>query len=102
MNNFEENEYEQYLNEWEKQFANSNKSDKRGYKIEMKNPQTKQKDEMIYFVDEYDSKIYDWAKDEIEEQTHAEQFVEKVEDLIDNIYTALQDLLEFVYDKYDA
>ncbi len=110
MNEFEEAEYEKYLNEWEKEFSIRKKADKRikdFNNMDMKNPKPNPK--MAYYINEYNrfvkeankKKLYDWSE-EAPEQTEAEIFIEKAEDLVENIHNALQDLLEFLYDKYDV
>jgi len=110
MNEFEEAEYEKYLSQWETEFSSRKKADKRikdFQNFEMKVPKANPK--VAYYINEYnnfsqkassDETIFDWSK-EIPEQTDAEIFIEKAEDLVENIHNALQDLLEFLYDKYD-
>jgi predicted ArsR family transcriptional regulator len=110
MNEFEESEYEKYIREWETQFSPSKSVDKRmkdfqNFEIKVPNASS----EIAYYLKEYNdfaeqrknSKVNDWAK-EAPEQTDAEIFIEKAEDLVENIHNALQDLLEFLYDKYDV
>ena len=110
MNEFEESEYEKYIREWETQFSPRKNADKRikdFENFEIKVP--KASSEIAYYLKEYNdfaqqrknSKVHDWAK-EAPEQTDAEIFIEKAEDLVENIHNALQDLLEFLYDKYDV
>lgn len=109
MNEFEEAEYERYLSQWETEFSSRKKVDKRikdfqNFEIKVPKPNS----EIAYYLKEYNnfaqqkknSKIHDWAK-ESPEQTDAEIFIHKTEDLVENIHNALQDLLEFLYDKYD-
>jgi uncharacterized protein (UPF0332 family) len=110
MNEFEEAEYEKYLSQWETEFSSRKKADKiiKDFQnFEMKVPKANPK--VAYYINEYnnfsqkassDETIFDWSK-EIPEQTDAEIFIEKAEDLVENIHNALQDLLEFLYDKYD-
>ena len=109
MNEFEEAEYEKYLSQWETEFSSRKNVDKRikdFQNFEIKVP--KANSEIAYYLKEYsnfaqqkkNSKVHDWAK-EVPEQTDAEIFIEKAEDLVENIHNALQDLLEFLYDKYD-
>lgn len=108
MNEFEEAEYEKYLSQWETEFSSRRKVDKRMKdfeNFEMKNP--KRIPKLAYYAKEYNNfaqqkennKIFDWSN-EAPEQTDAELFIEKAEDLAENIHNALQDLLEFLYDKY--
>lgn len=108
MNEFEEAEYAKYLNEWEKEFSFRKKADKRikdFQNFEMKNPKPNPK--LAYYINEFNqfakqankNTAYDWSN-EVPEQTDAEIFIEKAEDLVENIHNALQDLLEFLYDKY--
>lgn len=109
MNEFEEAEYEKYLTQWETEFSSRRNLDKRVkdfINFEMKLPKPNSK--LAYYVNEYynfalqkeNNKIFDWSK-EAPEQTDAEIFIHKTEDLVENIHNALQDLLEFLYDKYD-
>ena len=109
MNEFEEAEYEKYLTQWETEFSSRRNLDKRVkdfINFEMKLPKPNPK--LAYYVNEYynfalqkeNNKIFDWSK-EAPEQTDAEIFIHKTEDLVENIHNALQDLLEFLYDKYD-
>ena len=109
MNEFEEAEYEKYLTQWETEFSSRRNLDKRVkdfINFEMKLPKPNSK--LAYYVNEYynfalqkeNNKIFDWSK-ETPEQTDAEIFIHKTEDLVENIHNALQDLLEFLYDKYD-
>jgi hypothetical protein len=108
MNEFEEAEYEKYLSQWETEFSSRKKVDKRlkdfeNFEIKIPKPNSK----IAYYVNEYynfaqqaeNDKIFDWSN-EVPEQTDAEVFIEKAEDLVENIHNALQDLLEFLYDKY--
>ena len=110
MNEFEEAEYEKYLSQWETEFSSRKKVDKRlkdfeNFEIKIPKPNSK----IAYYVNEYynfaqqaeNDKIFDWSN-EVPEQTDAEVFIEKAEDLVENIHNALQDLLEFLYDKYDV
>lgn len=108
MNEFEEAEYEKYLTQWETEFSSRRNLDKRVrdfINFEMKLPKPNPK--LAYYVNEYynfalqaeNNKIFDWSN-EVPEQTDAEVFIEKAEDLVENIHNALQDLLEFLYDKY--
>ena len=108
MNEFEEAEYEKYLSQWETEFSSRRNLDKRVkdfINFEMKLPKPNSK--LAYYVNEYynfalqaeNNKIFDWSN-EVPEQTDAELFIEKAEDLVENIHNALQDLLEFLYDKY--
>ena len=108
MNEFEEAEYEKYLTQWETEFSSRRNLDKRVrdfINFEMKLP--KPNPNLAYYVNEYynfalqaeKNKIFDWSN-EVPEQTDAEVFIEKAEDLVENIHNALQDLLEFLYDKY--
>jgi hypothetical protein len=110
MNEFEEAEYEKYLSQWETEFSSRKKIDKRirdFENFEMKNP--KRIPKLAYYTNEYaqfakqanKKAAYDWSN-EVPEQTDAEIFIEKAEDLVENIHNALQDLLEFLYDKYDV
>ena len=110
MNEFEEAEYEKYLSQWETEFSSRKKIDKRirdFENFEMKNP--KRIPKLAYYATEYaqiakqanKKAAYDWSN-EVPEQTDAEIFIEKAEDLVENIHNALQDLLEFLYDKYDV
>ena len=108
MNEFEEAEYEKYLTQWETEFSSRRNLDKRVrdfINFEMKLPKPNPK--LAYYVNEYynfalqaeNNKIFDWSN-EVPQQTDAEVFIEKAEDLVENIHNALQDLLEFLYDKY--
>jgi len=108
MNEFEEAEYEKYLSQWETEFSSRRKVDKRmkdfeNFEIKIPKPNS----EIAYYLKEYNNfaqqkenaKIHDWSN-EVPQQTDAELFIEKAEDLVENIHNALQDLLEFLYDKY--
>lgn len=102
MNEFEEAQYEKYLSQWETEFSSRRKIDKRikdFQNFEIKVP--KINPNVDYYTNEYENLLKEVNDDKrISNRTDAEVFIEKAEDLVENIHNALQDLLEFLYDKY--
>ena len=102
MNEFEEAQYEKYLSQWETEFSSGRKIDKRikdFQNFEIKVP--KINPNVDYHTNEYENLLKEVNDDKrISNRTDAEVFIEKAEDLVENIHNALQDLLEFLYDKY--